>query len=932
MDHSVDDQTQHRQRVQLLKREIQQLCQKLQEEGEETLVLMTNRLRPDLECSMQGSNAGLKFVQSQQGVVTNFVKYFQKHGEEEQVTSIKPEDKAKSKDQNSQIKNTAIKVEPVQLKPSASTSEQYQEPKVLIDNIIQNRHVDSENSDDNNYDDGDDDNVNDLMNLSVETNDSKKSIVVKESKAAPSNSVRQKPASTIQTRSHSKRRTRKIPKRYADGYIKTRNALILKQEKEDVDETDKTWQPSSNVNEELSKKKTKKSASSEKTTVVKDHETLKNYTSEKENVCKTCGKKFKNKNLLQSHSKTHTLETSQPNKPTSKPLECFLCTKAFSGRAKLRDHMKTHSVNGCYECLTCKKMFKKLYHLRAHVGRNCEPKKQVTYDCPKCGFKFRHRSHLKDHLEKRKKACTDRITTTMIFQTRDTDQEIVYTDKTTEEIKTITLNELAEQGKSEKKCLICLKTFRHSYNFHRHILKYTNDKPYKCDLCPKKFRIAEGMKRHRSIHFQKPFDCDGCSRRYETQEKLDYHKMYKCVTGEKPHLKCQLCGHKSASNFALEVHIRSHAGVKEFECDICQKKLASKESVERHKKVYHQEECPFSCEVCGKSFKLKDTLKKHQKIHEEPKYECEVCGKKCTEIGNLKKHMVCHTKEKPFICETCGKAYSRRALLENHQRVHSGERPFSCDECGKNFRSYGNLKQHKNTHSLFHNHICDICGKTFKQRGRMNHHRKGHFIIDRWPCEYCDQKFRSVFMYKNHLAKKHPEMKGDIEHKTNIKLYQCELCDKIYGDKEDLTRHIYIHKGIKPYSCQYCGRAFNDKSNMRQHEKIHTNERKHSCPVCYKAFIHNRTLTIHMKVHKKDEIHFAVKRQEEMQPEQHQVDETIVEEQETECKEAIECVLQNDTIIPEIHVPPVVSTQEISMIGATIVSLSDLVHMPNLTE
>ena len=146
-------------------------------------------------------------------------------------------------------------------------------------------------------------------------------------------------------------------------------------------------------------------------------------------------------------------------------------------------------------------------------------------------------------------------------------------------------------------------------------------------------------------------------------------------------------------------------------------------------------------------------------------------------------------------------------------------------ECGKNFRSYSNLKQHKNTHTDIYGHICDICGKTFRQKGRMSHHRKGHFISYRWPCDFCDEKFKSIFMYKNHLAKIHPEMKSDIEDRKNIRLYQCDICNKMYGDKEDLTRHIYVHKGIKPFLCRYCQKAFNDKSNLRQHEKIHQSQK-----------------------------------------------------------------------------------------------------------
>ena len=166
--------------------------------------------------------------------------------------------------------------------------------------------------------------------------------------------------------------------------------------------------------------------------------------------------------------------------------------------------------------------------------------------------------------------------------------------------------------------------------------------------------------------------------------------------------------------------------------------------------------------------------------------------------------------------------------------------------CDKSFRSYANLKQHLRNHSADKPFVCDVCGKAFKQPGRMNHHKKSHLVAYRWVCAYCPEMFKTLFVYKGHLAREHPHMKKDIEMKTNIKLHQCHLCEKVYGEKDDLVRHIYIHKGLKPFKCEYCSKAFNDKSNLKQHTRIHLNDRKYCCQLCNKAFVLRRVLRAHM--------------------------------------------------------------------------------------
>lgn len=181
-------------------------------------------------------------------------------------------------------------------------------------------------------------------------------------------------------------------------------------------------------------------------------------------------------------------------------------------------------------------------------------------------------------------------------------------------------------------------------------------------------------------------------------------------------------------------------------------------------------------------------------------------------------------------------------LLNNSRKLL---KQIECKKCDMRFKSEILLKKHvkithKNTNQA---NICDICGKIFNKSSTLKVHLSCH---KQKQCPHCFKWFNSHSHFNLHL-KNHIR---PLKRKRNLKYYYCEACDYRSLNKNTLEAHINkAHLNIRPFICEICQKGFYKKRNLTQHFVTHEKKKEKTCEICGDTFMNEKTLIEHLMLH-----------------------------------------------------------------------------------
>ncbi|SCP02545.1 zinc finger transcription factor, putative [Plasmodium malariae] len=422
-------------------------------------------------------------------------------------------------------------------------------------------------------------------------------------------------------------------------------------------------------------------------------------------------------------------------------------------------------------------------------------------------------------------------------------------------------------------CNICNMVFANNKLMQRHVMSvHSNERPYECEICLKRYKRADHLKLHRMKHDinkeEKKFQCSICQLIFKTSRQ-----SYNCKL---KHLKDSKnnCSNMSSidiekltenilplNNDSFEKRGNEITDMAESSGEGDVEKGNNVEGGKTNNKVNNKSSREKEGEKSGELQCSNNENNMNNELENiEERNTGQTDSDTLIEKNVIKKETLSPSSISIEIrtCNVCNMVFANKKLMKRHLMcVHSDSRPYKCELCIKTYKRSDHLKKHILTHKDNKEKVkynCLICQLSFDTPKELRTHKIRHYTC---PYENCSYSYSTISKMKYHLnkhkcnlfyscpacEKKFLIYKEFIQHKRNCfkKKYVCLQCNKIYLHINGYNKHVKkVHLNIcQNYKCTInnCSKEFSSEFSLKEHViNFHHHVKRFFCSKCNMSF------------------------------------------------------------------------------------------------
>ena len=122
--------------------------------------------------------------------------------------------------------------------------------------------------------------------------------------------------------------------------------------------------------------------------------------------------------------------------------------------------------------------------------------------------------------------------------------------------------------------------------------------------------------------------------------------------------------------------------------------------------------------------------------------------------------------------------------------------------------------------------------------------KKMHRNLD-FECKFCKKRYYAEWKLNNHTR---------VTHGGRTLTYKCDICEKMYIHKQQhLKNHIESSHQYLKFKCPNCNKVFGLRKSLFRHiESVHQGKKHVQCDICKKNYTRKDYLVYHLKIHNKE--------------------------------------------------------------------------------